>query len=216
MITIKTFTDNMFGENAYVVARNVPGICWVIDPGLPDGTTALLEYLRADQLTVVAIVNTHAHADHIAGIDAVKERFPDAELYLAHEEKAALTDPDENLSSGLGTAFQVNAEVDHDLPHGSTLSLEDTSWQILDTSGHSPGGRSFYCEQAGVVFSGDALFEGSIGRTDFHHSNHHNLISNIKNHLLTLPEDTLVYSGHGGTTTIGRERKWNPFLTDSA
>ena len=105
MITIKTFTDNMFGENAYVVARNVPGVCWVIDPGLPDGTAALLEYLRADQLTVIAIVNTHAHADHIAGIDAVKERFPEAELYLAHEEKAALTDPGENLSSPSRNAF---------------------------------------------------------------------------------------------------------------
>jgi glyoxylase-like metal-dependent hydrolase (beta-lactamase superfamily II) len=98
------------------------------------------------------------------------------------------------------------------LAAGGELTLDGTTWKILDASGHSPGGRALYCAVAAVVIVGDALFQGSIGRTDFHNSRHDRLISNIKTNLLTLPDETRVYSGHGPVTTIGAERRTNPFL----
>lgn len=123
-----------------------------------------------------------------------------------------LTDPMENLSGQFGANITASDEGVKDLVHGDTLVLDDTTWTVLDTSGHSPGGRTIYCKQLKLAIVGDAIFAGSIGRTDFHHSDHNRLIQNIRDHILTLPDDTTLIPGHGPATTVGAERRSNPFL----
>ena len=164
-------------------------------------------------LTPTAIVLTHAHADHIAGIDAIRDTLGALPVYLAREEWAGLTDPMENLSGLIGLGFVTRVKGPIDLPHGSTLELDGTTWSVLESSGHSPGGRTFYCAAHKVAIVGDALFAGGVGRVDFHHSDGARLLRNIRENLMTLPDDTRVLSGHGPETTIGRERRTNPYVT---
>ena len=209
-VKITTFTEPTFGENAYVVACDAA--CWIIDPGLPPSASQILQHIEEHQLAAAAIILTHGHADHIAGVPAVLRACPDLPVHISQEARPALTEPRENLSSDLGLPLRMDVAKIVDLPAGSRLQLDGSTWEVSDTSGHAPGSRSLYCQGAGVVIVGDALFHSSIGRTDFPHSDHDTLISNIREHLLSLPDETKVYSGHGPVTTIGRERKHNPFL----
>lgn len=211
-IKIAEFIDPSFGENAYVVWKRDGGPCWIIDPGLPPSATQIINHVKQRGLRPEALVLTHGHADHIAGVPEVRSVWTELPIHIAREEAATLTDPRENLSSGMGMSFAPGIKETHDLAAGSQLTLDDTTWHILDVSGHSPGGRALYCATAGIVIVGDALFAGSIGRTDFHHSSHERLIRNIKQNLLALPDETKVYSGHGPVTTVGEERAHNPFL----
>ncbi len=204
--------DEVYAQNGMVIYFRDAGPCWIVDPGLPPQASEMIAHVRDHNLTPDAIVLTHAHADHIAGIDEVREAFSGLPVYLAKEEWAALTDPMENLSGLMGSGFSTNVTDPRDLPDGSTLELDQTMWQVLDTSGHSPGGRSFYCAALEIVIAGDALFAGSVGRVDFPHSDGDRLMRNIHAKLMTLPEDTRVLSGHGPETTIGHERKTNPFV----
>lgn len=204
--------DPVYLENGCTVYLRDGGPCWIIDPGLPPQAEQILEYVGDHSLIPEAIVLTHAHADHIGGIDQVLESLGPLPVYLAKEEWAALSDPKENLSGLMGEGMTTNVTEPLDLPHGATLELDSTRWQVLDTCGHSPGGRSLYCSELGVVFVGDALFAGSIGRVDFPHSNGDQLIRNLREKLMTLPDETRVISGHGPETTIGHERQTNPFI----
>lgn len=212
--TLRTFITNdpAYMENGYTVYIREDGPCWIIDPGLPPQAERIIAHVRDKSLTPEAIVLTHAHADHIAGIDEVREALGPVPVYLAKEEWAALTDPMENLSGMVGAGFATQVTDPRDLPAGETLELDGTVWRILDTSGHSPGGRTFYCEGLGIAFVGDALFAGSVGRVDFPHSNGERLMKNLREHLMTLPDATRALSGHGPETTIGRERATNPFI----
>lgn len=209
---IAIFVEPSFGENAHVVWLADGGPCWVVDPGLPPSAAQVLRLVEEHQLAVQAIVLTHAHADHIAGIPEILEDHPELPVLLADEESAFLTDPTKNLSAAFGASITADVAVRRDLPPGHMLTLDGTTWKALDSSGHSPGGRSLYCQDAGILIAGDALFAGSIGRTDFPHSDHDRLIRNIREQLLVLPDDTLVYPGHGPATTIGVERRTNPFV----
>lgn len=217
-LTIDPFVEPRFGENAFVVstvdAAGAP-IGWVIDPSFPPQVDRLLEHLAGRAVTVEKILLTHGHADHIAGIDAVRAAFPDAAVMLGAPDQPMLADANRNLSAPFGLSVTLQARADADLAPGMPLWLGPFRWQVLDTSGHSPGSRSLYCPGAGLVIVGDALFAASIGRTDFPGSDHRRLLTNIRDHLFTLPDETVVYCGHGPTTTIGNERKSNPFLTDS-
>ncbi len=204
--------DPGYMENGYTVYLREGGPCWLIDPGLPPQAEQIIEFVRDKSLEPDAILLTHAHADHIAGIDEVRETFTELPVYLAREEWEALTDPMENLSGLMGPGMTTKVTDPRDLPAGGTLELDGTTWQLLDVSGHSPGGRAIYSEEFRVAFVGDALFAGSVGRVDFPHSNGDALMRNIRENLMTLPEDTRALSGHGPETTIGHESRTNPFV----
>jgi len=216
-LSSESFVEPTFGENAYVLSTRAEGrgrVGWVIDPSFPPQVNQLLRYIAANDINVEKIILTHGHADHIAGLDAVRAAHPAARVYLAAADQPMLYDANKNLSAPFGLPVTTQTRADSDLAPGATLRLGDLEWLILDTSGHSPGGRSLYCQGAGVVISGDALFAGSIGRTDFPGCDHAALIRHIRENLLKLPENTLVYSGHGPPTTIGNERKSNPYVSD--
>ncbi len=212
-LQIHTTNDPAYMENGLTIHVTDGGPCWIIDPGLPPQAEQIVSYAREHSLAPAAILLTHAHADHIAGIDEVREQLGMMPVYLAKEEWAALTDPMENLSGMMqSNGFVTNVTDPLDLRPGDTLELDGTSWSVRDTSGHSPGGRTLYCEKLGIAIVGDALFAGSIGRVDFHHSSGSQLMRNIHEQLMTLPDETRVLSGHGPETTIGHERTTNPFI----
>ncbi|MFQ5491548.1 MAG: MBL fold metallo-hydrolase [Phycisphaerae bacterium] len=208
----KVSNDAMFVENSYVVYRTDDAPCWIIDPGLPPQGDEIIDFIQTHRLKPQACILTHAHGDHIAGVDQVRDALGPMPLYLAQVEWPMLSDPRKNLSAELGLDFTVSTDDLHDLPEGLELTLDGGTWKVLDTAGHSPGGRSLYCAAENVVIVGDALFAGSVGRVDFDHSDGELLINNIRQKLMTLPDQTVAMSGHGHDTTIGHERATNPFI----
>jgi hydroxyacylglutathione hydrolase len=165
---IKVFNDPFFDENGLVLSRvERDGPCWIVDPGLPPQAEQICAHLTEHALAPVAIVLTHAHGDHIAGIDEIRAAHPELPLYLAREEWPLLTDPMENLSGRHGVGVTAQPDHLHDLAPGDTLTLADTTWTVLDSSGHSPAGRTLYCATLKLALVGDAVFAGSVGTHGF-------------------------------------------------
>lgn len=214
-LSIEPFTESMFQENAFLLWNRGAPDAWIIDPGMSPQGANLAKAARARQLAPQAILLTHCHADHIADIGALCQEFPDLAIWVPRGEEHMLLDPAANLSAPFGFSVVCPA-ASRVLVPGEVLPLGSLSWQVLDVSGHSPGGVAYYCPEASVVFTGDALFAGSIGRYDFPGSSGKRLLENIRRHLLTLPDDTVVYPGHGPVTSIGEERETNPFLDEDA
>jgi hydroxyacylglutathione hydrolase len=211
---IEGFALGPFETNCYLVyagAREGPPgrECWIIDASFePEAMTARIEALR---LVPSMLILTHAHADHIAGVGELLSRFPACRLLIHQAEQEWLTDPSLNLSMSFGVPITTRP-ADRLLRDGEVLELDGLSWLILHTPGHSPGGITLYCEPAAAAIVGDALFAGSIGRTDFPGSDFDTLAAAIRARLYTLPEQTRIYPGHGPTSTIGREKMSNPFV----
>jgi glyoxylase-like metal-dependent hydrolase (beta-lactamase superfamily II) len=209
---IYTIVSQPFAENTYVVWLPDRRAALVIDPGLePD---LVLDFLREQGLTPAAILNTHGHADHIGGNAALKEAFPSAPLVIGVNEVPLLTDPHANLSAPFGFAI-TSPPADTLVREGDVVEHAGLRLEVLDVPGHSPGHVVFvYRGQPALVFGGDVLFRESIGRVDFPGSNGPLLYRGIRDKLFTLPPDTVVYPGHGPVTTIGHEKRWNPFVGD--
>ena len=198
-----------FAENTYIawLADRTDAI--VIDPGFePD---AVLDALRKEGLNAAIILNTHGHVDHIAGNDALKAAFPDAPLVIGAGDAAMLTNPMLNLS-GLGGVPITSPPADRTVREGDVVEAAGLRLDVFDIPGHSPGHVVFVLRGAPVVFGGDVLFAGSIGRTDFPGGSLEVLLSGIRAKLWQMPDDTAVYPGHGPATTIGVEKRTNPFL----
>ncbi len=212
-IEIITFADELFAQNSRLIISQDDNLCWVVDPGFHPATDDLLKHISKSSLSPVAVILTHAHADHIAGLSHVLTTHHSLPVYLAKAEWSFLEDPSENLSMMTGMELRVSVPELRDLAPGQVLELGSTRWQVFDTSGHSPGGRTLYCPEAQTAIVGDTLFAGGIGRFDFPHSDGPLLFSNIREKLFTLPGDTRVCSGHGPDTTIEIERTTNPFFT---
>lgn len=211
-LNIRTVVSMPFEENTYVVWQPGRGDAIVIDPGLEP--ELILECLGEEGLTVAAILNTHGHGDHIGGNRAMKDAFPDAPLFIGANEAPLLTDPNANLSAPFGTPI-VSPPADVLLHEGETVEAADIRLEVLDVPGHSPGHVVFvYRDAPCVVFGGDVLFRGSVGRYDFPGSDGRLLLAGIRDKLFTLPADTVVYPGHGPVTTVGHERETNPFVGD--
>ncbi len=200
-----------FAENTYLVYQQGNSEAIVVDPGLEP--EAILRQLKKRNLKVTAILNTHGHADHIAGNAAMKELFPDAQLMIGSGDAPMLTDPALNLSLPFGMPL-TSPEADQLLMDGDVLSLAGITFLVRDLPGHSPGHVVFIVQDVNprVVLAGDTLFEGSIGRSDFPGGSLEQLLTGIHNVLFTLPDDTIVYPGHGNETRVGVEKETNLFL----
>ncbi len=192
--------------NCFIVADETTKEAVVIDPG--DDAQEILAMVRQKGLTVRSIVNTHAHFDHVSANRALKEATG-AELLL-HEGDAQMLATVPLTAKMFGMTAPSSPPADRFLKHGDVVTAGGISLTVLHTPGHSPGGICLLGD--GFVFTGDALFESSIGRTDLPGGDLMTLINAIKEHLMTLPDETQVFCGHGPATTIGAERQENPFL----
>jgi glyoxylase-like metal-dependent hydrolase (beta-lactamase superfamily II) len=199
-----------FETNCYVL-RHDPGVsqCLVIDTGLEAGP--LVDFLQTHELDPAALILTHGHADHIAGVVELRKNFPIVKVYIHRLDSDMLTGEQDNLSMLAGGVFRAEP-ADSLLQEGDVLEQADIKLEVLHTPGHTPGGICLYCRQQGIVFVGDTLFAGSVGRTDFPAGSMTQLIKSIKEKLFALPDETVVYPGHGPTTTIAREKAYNPFV----
>ncbi len=192
--------------NCFIVADDRTHEAIVIDPG--DDARDILRLVEEKGLRVKYIVNTHAHFDHVGANRALKEATG-AELLLHKDDAPLLTDVSGNARL-FGMAAPSSPPADRYLKHGDVITVGGLAFKVLHTPGHSPGGICLLGD--GIVFTGDALFESSIGRTDLPGGDLMTLINALKEHLMTLPDDTQVFCGHGPATTIGAERRENPFL----
>jgi hydroxyacylglutathione hydrolase len=215
-LSLTCIESSPFGENTYVLARTDRKICVVIDPGFePD---AIIEVIEQADLEPQAILLTHGHSDHIAGNAALKQRWPGLPILVGESEASKLTDPETNLSRGFGIEL-VSPPADRTLTDHERFELAGFVFEVHEIPGHSSGHVAFLAwpEEAHndppMVFAGDILFRGSIGRTDFPDGSFPTLASGIRKRLYPLPEASLVLPGHGEPTTIGRERTSNPYVT---
>jgi glyoxylase-like metal-dependent hydrolase (beta-lactamase superfamily II) len=200
-----------FAENTWVVFDERGGGCLIVDPGFQPGK--VLRVIERFQLTPEAILNTHGHVDHIAGNAAMKEAFPDSPLIIGRGDAFMLTDPEGNLSVLSGQEI-VSPPADRTVRDLEAVELLGRSWRVREIPGHSPGHVVFHLadHDPPIVLGGDVLFAGGIGRSDFPGGDHELLLRGIREKLYSLPDDTIVYPGHGETTTIADERATNPFV----
>lgn len=211
---IDTIALGDFEANCYCIrATETSAVCLLIDPGL--NPEPLIHFLRHNNLTPEAIVITHGHADHIGGVETVRQNWPHVKVAISQEDADMMTSPTKNLSILAEVMVQARP-ADICFTNQRSFEAAGVRFEILKTPGHSPGGICLYNSDEGILFSGDTLFAGSVGRSDFPGGDHALLIDRIKHKLLILPEQTRVYPGHGPTTTLRAEKRHNPFLVESA
>jgi hydroxyacylglutathione hydrolase len=208
---VATIVSVPFEENTYILHHPGRVDCLVIDPGLEP--LKILKYLDAHQLVPAAILCTHGHSDHIAGNAELKARWPDCPLVIGSGDAVKLTDPVLNLSAGFGVHL-VSPPADKTLQDGDVFEGAGFRLEVLETPGHSSGHIVFVDRSSSPiqVLGGDVLFQGSVGRTDFEDGDFDQLRASIHEKLFPLPEATVVLPGHGPPTTIGAEKRLNPFV----
>jgi len=204
---LRRFVVGAFDTNCYLAADPTSLEALIIDPG--GDPHAVAEAVRSEGFTARGIVNTHAHADHTAANDALRGQFG-CPVMIHELDAPALTDPEANLSAFAGHAELAVSPADRLLKDGDEIRIGELVFQVMHTPGHTPGGICLLMDR--VLLSGDTLFAGGIGRTDFPGGSYERLIESIHSRLFVLPDDTAVYPGHGPETTIGNERGTNPWL----
>ncbi|OJV80646.1 MAG: MBL fold hydrolase [Bacteroidia bacterium 44-10] len=213
-MNIKTFEFNPLGVNTYVLSDETRE-CVVIDPApfYPDEKELLLSYLIDNGLKIKHILNTHLHFDHIFGINLLHSQFglkvechPD-DLFLLEDIAGQM-----QVFGLPGGNADFKPEIGNYLSEGDVITFGNQSLEVFHTPGHSPGSVVFYNEAEGCVFGGDLLFYSGVGRTDLPRGSYEDLVNSIETKMFTLPDRTVVYSGHGPATTIGFEKKNNPFV----
>ncbi|HUQ67810.1 MAG TPA: MBL fold metallo-hydrolase [Flavitalea sp.] len=215
MLKIQQFTFNPVQENTYVIF-NEKGASAIIDPGcyFDNEYKELTDFIDKNKLLPNCLLNTHCHLDHVFGNKRVAEKYGLTLQIHPNEKKLFEYAPVSGQSWGL--PFQNYEGTLSFINEGDRITLGDDQLEVLLTPGHSPGSISFYYREGRFVISGDVLFRSGIGRTDLPGADFKTLIESIRNKLFTLPDDVLVYSGHGPETTIGEEKKSNPFLVQAA
>jgi len=209
-LEMHTIVSMPFAENTYVVWRRGSAEAVVIDPGLEP--ELILDFLHEHELTPALVLNTHGHADHIAGNAAMKSAYPQAPLVIGAGDEPMLADANLNLSAPFGMDV-VSPPADRVVGEGDIVEAAGIRFEVLDIPGHSPGHVVYLCRESPlVVFGGDVLFREGVGRFDFPGSDGEMLFNGIRTKLFTLPPDTVVYPGHGPVTTVAHERRANPFV----
>ena len=199
-----------YQTNCYILRESEAAKdCLIIDTGLEAGE--LVDFLQTHKLNPAAVVLTHGHADHITGLVALRSQFPDIKVYIHKLDAEMLTGAKDNLSAMAGVLFS-SEPAGFSLQEGDVIEQANIKLDVLHTPGHTPGGICLYSKADGVVFVGDTLFADSVGRTDMPGGSATQLIKSIKEKLCILPDDTVVYPGHGPVTTIAQEKANNPFL----
>jgi glyoxylase-like metal-dependent hydrolase (beta-lactamase superfamily II) len=204
---IKTYVASGFAENAYLIWQNGRAEALAIDPG---DAPSIMRTLEEEALNLAAILLTHAHLDHIDGV-AHLVRATNAPIYL-HPQARLFYDNAAVQAAQFGMRVEAPPPPTHELKENTTLKLAGIELEVRHVPGHAPGHVLFYNAENSVAFVGDVVFQGSIGRTDLPGGNYQVLMNSIRDHVMTLPEDTSLYSGHGPVTTVGEERRFNPFI----
>lgn len=218
MTKVHYFVFSPFSENTYVLYDETKD-CVVIDPGCYTVAERkeLSDFITNNNLNVVRLINTHCHIDHVFGNRYVAETYK-MPLEIHEGEIPVLNSL--AMTAQMYGIPNVQQSPDPDpskfIKEGAVIKFGNSSLKVLFTPGHSPASVSFYCEKAAFVIGGDVLFQGSIGRTDLPGGNYDTLMQSIFDNFLTLPDNTVVYSGHGNPTTVGAERKSNPFVLEYA
>jgi hydroxyacylglutathione hydrolase len=212
MIKVESLVFNAFQVNTYVV-RDEEGNCLVVDPAFysPDEEASFDKYISENGLKLTGQVNTHCHVDHVLGVRHLQQKY---QIPLrAHENESGLLNNAPLMGEVYGLKVDPIARIDELVKDKDLIPLNSLSLHAILVPGHSPGSLSFYSPEGGFVITGDALFQGSIGRTDLPGGDYDTLIHSIRTRLLTLPPETVVYPGHGDPSSIGNEAMGNPFLT---
>ena len=209
MIEIKMLPLGPIQTNCYVAICTETKHTAVIDPS--DQGYDLARLLEEQELELTHILLTHAHFDHVGGLPDLKDAYPDVPIYI-HPDAIEMLSIAPRQAARFGLQVAEMPAADKMLADRDVIQVGNVELTALYTPGHAPGHIAFYNAENSVVFSGDALFQGSIGRTDLPGGDFNRLIQSIEEKLLTLPDETHVLSGHGPATTIGRERVSNPFL----
>ena len=208
-IKIGRMAIGSYQTNCYFVYREDSKKCVVIDPA--DNGAQIYSALERNGFTVEAILLTHGHFDHIWGSKELRE-VSGAKIYALEEEKVLCEDVKNNLSAMVGRAYTV--VPDTYVREGDVLTFDNMDFKVIATPGHTIGSCCYYVEKAGILISGDTLFQESTGRTDFPTGSMSSIVRSIREKLFVLPDETKVYPGHGDSTTIAYEKKYNPFVAE--
>ena len=211
MTNIQIFTFNPTQENTYVISDDTKS-CVVIDPGCyyPEEKKELFDYINDNELKVIHLLNTHCHTDHVLGNAFMHECYQ--VIPKIHFEEVIVLQHAKTMGTSFGLFMDESPEPDICLTEGAKITFGNTTLEIIFTPGHSPGSVCFYNAQEKYIIGGDVLFKDSIGRTDLPGGDLDTLLNTISQKLFTLEEEIKVYPGHGPHTTIGYEKKHNPFL----
>lgn len=210
-MAVAIFTFNPFAENTYILYDDSRE-CIIFDPGCSnqEEQNQLTDFIESNRLTPVKLINTHCHIDHVLGNKFVAEKY---NLPLvSHEGEKSVLAMQPQVSSMYGIPYNPSPQITEFLSDGDQVTFGNTTLDVLFTPGHSPASISFYNKEEGIIIAGDVLFQGSIGRTDLPGGDFKTLEESIKQKFYVLPDEVVVYPGHGPSTTLGIEKKTNPFV----
>lgn len=210
---IKAFTFNPVGENTYIIWDEETKEAAIIDAGMSNNreNEMVSQFLAQENLKLKFALQTHMHFDHVWGLSFIKDTYGLKPLCHIADESIYADVPEMTSMFRLSMTWSLPS-IERHIDEGETIQLGNTIIKVLHTPGHTPGGLSYYIPSANTIFTGDTLFQGSIGRTDLPGGNLNDEIESIKKKIITLPAETVIYSGHGPKSNVGWELKNNPYL----